>query len=279
MKKSLIFAITAVLAMASIAQERGAITYNYFSEEKDNPAWVKDVITAEGEGYGILKDKQGVLAPAQEAAALEYANQNLGKIGEAYNAGFASGIANLSAATNGMPTSGVTFGIVIPLVPSASRTAIEGYVVSTSYNPTNNTDTLLIHFTQSLAVEPVIEVPYVYDSGLTVSRVKGTFRTPDVPGSHWTNVVSVVVDPGTLEYDNCHTCYVKRPAELQDMTAWLDPHVKWGSSVTGKDYGNIVHLAFGEPLFTGVLTNTVNHTYVEIKDGAIMEPGFVSYTP
>ena len=280
MKKALTLAVLSSMCLVSVAQDKslGAVNYNYFSEVKDNPAWMKDVITAEGDDFGTLKDRQGVLAPKQSAVALEIATSNLTEVAQAYSNGFERGIANLVDATNNIPKSGFTFGLVVPLVPSASRTAIEGFVVDTEYDSENNTDILTIHFTQSLAIEPVIEVPYVSDSGMTTNRVKGSFRTTDYAGSHWTNKTTRVLGPDGIEYDNCHKCYVRRPTTLQGMTAWFKTNVRWGSETTGIDYGNIVHLAFGEPLFNGTLTNTVDNTYVVIKDGAIMAPGFVPIT-
>lgn len=269
----------AILALNGFAQQlnsNSATVYNYFSEEKDNPAWQKDIITADGENYSNLRDRQGVIAAKQEAIAIEVAASNLIHITQAYNLGFQKGIANLVAATNGIPETGFTFGLVLPLVPGETRTAIEGFIVEQEYSQDFNTDILTIHFTQSLAVQPKIVCPYIYESGFTTNLLAGTFRDMNFAGSNWTNVYTVV--KGEVTYDNCHKLYVPRPAALAGYTASYDSHVRYGTD-EGINYGSIVHTAFGEPLFSGILTNHINHTYVVIKDGAIMEPGFISYEP
>ena len=51
--------------------------YHYYSDEKDNPAWRKDIITADGPGLSNLRDRQGVLASKQASVAIEVATSNL----------------------------------------------------------------------------------------------------------------------------------------------------------------------------------------------------------
>lgn len=251
-----------------------SVTYNYYSEEEDNPTWLKDIITAGGENYSVLYDRQGVLATKQNTVALDIAVSNTIAVAAAYQTGFESGIANLSEATNNIPTSGFTMGLVLPLVPSQTRTAIEGFIVDQEYDVTNNTDILTIHFTQDLSVQPIITCPYITDGGMTTNHIKGAFRDTNYAGSNWTNVYTVVLDEVT--YDNCHVLYVKRPISLLNYTAAFGSVVRWGSD-DGIDYSTIVHTAYGQELYSGTLTNYLDHTYVVIEDGAILEPGFISY--
>lgn len=261
--------------IAQLGMDRST-TYNYYSEEKDNPAWKKDIITADGPGLTNLRDRQGVLASKQATIAIEIAASNLQAVASSYNEGFLRGIENLQGATNGIPNHGLTMGLVMPLSPSETRTAIEGFIVEQDYDEASNTDILTIHFTQSLAVQPKIVCPYIMDGGFITNRIAGSFRDTNFVGSNWTNVYTV--SKGDEIYENCHKLYVKRPVSLIGYTAWFNNNVRFGTD-EGIDYGNIVHTAFGEPLFSGTLTNHVDQTYVVIKDGAILEPGFVPCTP
>ena len=265
--------MAAPTAFGQLESTRSTV-YDYYSEEKVNPAWEKDIITADGPNHSNLRDRKGALASKQSAVALGIAISNLTKVAESYNQGFQTGIANLVAATNDMPKNGITIGLVIPLEISETRTAIEGFIVAQEYSSAYNTDILTIHFTQSLVVQPKIVCPYVTDGGMTTNNLDGSFKDSNFPGSNWTNVFSVTL--GDTEYENCHKCYVPRLAWMQDATVWFDTAVKWGTD-RGVDYGNIVHTAFGEELFSGTLTNFNNHTYVEIKDGAILGDGFIPF--
>ena len=265
--------IASYTAFGQLESTRSTV-YDYYSEEKENPAWEKDIITADGDNYSNLRDRKGALASKQSAVALGIAVSNLTKVAEAYNQGFQTGIANLVSATNNIPKNGITIGLVIPLEISETRTAIEGFIVAQEYSSAFNTDILTINFTQSLAVQPKIICPYVTDGGMTTNNLEGAFKDSNFPGSNWTNVFSVTL--GDTEYENCHKYYVPRLAWMQDATVWFYTAVKWGTS-RGIDYGNIVHTAFGEELFSGILTNFENHTYVEIKDGAIMGDGFIPF--
>lgn len=265
--------ISASVALGQLESTRGTI-FDYYSEEKVCPAWEKDIISADGVNYSNLRDRKGVLASKQSAIALGVAVSNLTKVAEAYNDGFYTGITGLIAATNGIPKNGITIGLVIPLEISETRTAIEGFIVEQEYSSEFNTDILTIDFTQNLAVQPKIVCPYVTDSCMTTNLIEGSFKNSNFPGSNWTNVFSVSL--GDTEYNNCHKLYVPRLAWMQDATVWFDTPIKWGTS-KGIDYGNIVHTAFGEELFSGVLTNFNNHTFVEIKDGAIIGDGFIPF--
>lgn len=265
--------MAAFAALGQLESTRSTV-YDYYSEEKVNPAWEKDIITADGPNHTNLRDRKGVLVSKQSAVALSIAVSNLTKVAEAYNQGFQIGIANLVAATNNMPKNGITIGLVIPQEISETRTAIEGFIVAQEYSSAHNTDILTINFTQRLVVQPKIVCPYVTDGGMTTNNLEGSFKDSNFPGSNWTNVYSVTL--GDTEYENCHKCYIPRLAWMQDATVWFDTTVKWGTS-RGIDYGNIVHTAFGEELFNGILTNFNNHTYVEIKDGAIIGDGFIPF--
>ena len=262
-----------VAANAQLGAERSTI-YNYYSATKESPAWQKDIITADGPDYRRLRDRQGVLADKQRILALEVAVSNLTKVAESFNEGFQTGIANLVEATNNIPKDGYTFGLVMPLSPSETRTAIEGFIVDQQYDPEHNIDKLSIHFTRDLKVQPQIVCPYVLDGGMTTNQIKGSFKSRHYLGSNWTNKFTIT--RGEITYDNCHLLFLERPASLQGFTTWFDSMVKWGTS-QGIDYGAIVHTAFGEELFNGTLTNFNNHTYVNIKDGAIMGDGFIPF--
>ena len=251
-----------------------ATVYDYYSVEKEVPAWEKDIITADGPNFTNLRDRKQALASKQSTVALGIAISNITKIAEAYNVGFQTGITNLVAATNDMPKNGITIGLVVPLELSETRTAIEGFIAEQEYNSAKNTDILTIHFTQSLVVQPKIVCPYITDGGLTTNLLEGSFRDANFPGSNWTNIFTYTV--GDVEYENCHKFYVPRLAWMKDATVWFDTNVKWGTD-KGINYGNIVHTAFGEELFNGTLTNFNNHTYVEIRDGAIVGDGFIPF--
>ena len=147
--------MAAPTAFGQLESTRSTV-YDYYSEEKENPAWEKDIITADGPNHSNLRDRKGALASKQSAVALGIAISNLTKVAESYNQGFQTGIANLVAATNDMPKNGITIGLVIPLEISETRTAIEGFIVAQEYSSAYNTDILTIHFTQSLVVQPKI---------------------------------------------------------------------------------------------------------------------------
>ena len=272
---------TILVACAAFLDSHGQLesstrstVYDYYSEEFLSPAWEKNIITADGPDFSNLRDRSGSLVAKQEAVAESIAVSNLTQIALAYNNGFQSGITNLVSATNGMPRSGMTIGLVIPLEISEQRTAIEGFIAAQEYNREFNTDILTIHFTRSLAVQPKIACPYITDGGMTTNTIEGTFRNTNFSGSNWTNVYTVTV--GETTYENCHKLYVTRPLSMYDATVWFNTNVRWGTN-DGIEYGIIVHTAYGEPLFSGTLTNYVDRTYVVIKDGAIMNPGFISY--
>lgn len=264
----------AIFAAHAQLESTKSTVYDYYSEEFMSPTWEKDIITADGPNFSNLRDRQGALAARQATVAEAVAVSNITKVAQAYNAGFQAGIANLVSATNGMPKNGITIGLVMPLEISEQRTAIEGFVAAQEYSHEFNTDILTIHFTQSLAVQPKIACPYITDGGMTTNVIEGTFRNTNFPGSNWTNVYTVTV--GETTYENCHKLYVTRLNSMLDATVWFSTNVRWGTD-NGIEYGIIVHTAYGEPLFNGTLTNYVDKTYVVIKDGAIMQPGFVSY--
>lgn len=266
--------LLSVLAAYGQLDSTRATVYDYYSEEKEVPAWEKDIITADGINFANLRDRRKALASKQSTIALGIAISNLTKVAESYNIGFQTGIQNLVAATNDMPKNGITIGLVVPLELSETRTAIEGFIAEQEYDSAKNTDILTIHFTQSLVVQPKIVCPYITDGGLTTNLLEGSFRDVNFPGSNWTNIFTATV--GDVEYENCHKLYIPRLAWMQDATVWFDTNVKWGTE-KGINYGNIVHTAFGEELFNGILTNFNNHTYVEIRDGAIVGDGFVPF--
>lgn len=266
-------AANAQLENAQLGSERSTI-YNYYSVTKESPAWQKDIITADGPDYTRLMDRQGVLADKQRILALEVAVSNLTEVAKGFNEGFQTGIENLVEATNNIPKHGYTFGLVMPLAPSETRTAIEGFIVDQQYDSVHNIDKLSIHFTQDLKVQPRIVCPYVLDGGMTTNLITGSFKSRHYPGSTWTNKFTIA--RGEITYDNCHLLFLERPAALQGFTTWFDSMVKWGTP-QGIEYGAIVHTAFGEELFNGTLTNFNNHTYVTIKDGAIMGDGFIPF--
>lgn len=261
--------------IAVYGQEKGSVVYNYFSSEVDSPMWVKDFITVSGEGRTQLNDRQGVIASLASVMVERNVASNIIRVANTYQEAFDEGIEKLEEVTNNIPKTGFTIGLMMPLEPSATRTAIEGYIVSNAYDEVNNTDIYLIHFTQSLKVQPNVVFPYVMDGGLTTNSIAGTFRDSRYPGSVWANVYRAVVRD--VEYDNCHLCYVQRPEQLRQVMVWTQPHLKWGSAIHGIDYGNIVHLAYGENLFTGILRDFTNHKFLEIKDGAIMGEGAQGY--
>lgn len=279
--RRMLFAVCVILTCASMSVSvfgdlgsARAVVYDYYSSEREFPAWQKDVVTACGTNFSTLLDRQGVFAPKQEIIAESIAVSNMHAVAESYKEGFENGKAQLVAATNDMPRAGISIGLVCPLEPSESRTAIEGFIVEQSYDEGNNLDILTIHFTQDLKVQPRIVCPYVYDGGLTTNYLAGTFSPAQIPQSDWTNVYTVTL--GDVDYDNCHKLYVQRPEFMRDATTWFNTNIRWGTD-EGIDYGLIVHTAFGEPLYTGVLTNYENATWVAISDGAIVSAGFVKY--
>lgn len=256
-------------------QDKNTVVYNFFSPEVDSPVWVKDLLATDKEEHLQLYDRQKAVASKLQVVEERTVVSNVTKIANAFNAAFEEGIKKLEESTNNVAKSGLTIGLMMPFEPSATRTAIEGYIVSNAYDEVNNTDIYLIHFTQSLKVQPNVVFPYVMDGGLTTNNITGSFKDRRYPGASWTNVYRTVVRD--VEYDNCHLCYVQRPEQLRQMTVWTQPHLKWGSATQGIDYGNIVHLAYGENLFTGILRDFTNHKFLEIKDGAIMGEGVQGY--
>jgi hypothetical protein len=256
-------------------QDKNTVMYNFYSPEVDSPMWIKDLLSTDAKDEKYLHDRQKAVASQLRVGEERSVVSNVTKIANAFNEAFEEGIKKLEEATNNIAKTGITIGLKFPFEPSATRTAIEGYIVSNAYDEANNTDIYLIHFTQDLKVQPNVVFPYIMDGGLTTNNITGVFKDRRYDNSNWTNVYRAV--ERDIEYNNCHLCYVQRPEQLRQITVWTQPHLKWGSATSGIDYGNIVHLAFGENLFTGILRDFETQKFIEIKDGAIMGDGVQSY--
>jgi len=264
--------IAALLAVLAADAQLGS---SYMLEYQTNftvKAHKRMVATASGDtekAPNVLHDHGGVLVSTATAAALEQAAANVGGVAAAYRAGFAQGTNELHTALTTSVNSGTVVRLEFPLARTDTRATMM-YVPKQEY--VGGYDYFYVHFTRPLGITPVIEVPYVWESGMTTNRVAGTWK---FSGSDWTNVYSVTV--GGIAYTNCHLLRASRPVAVSGAPLFYNPNGKFGKEGVGVNWGNIVLTVDGRPTYSGSLTNTADHTFMDIFNGAILEPGIQEY--
>lgn len=271
MRFAVFFAALLCAVLPAVAQSTVAVGTNkvYMSGVVTNRTWTKHVITEfiEGGAAPVLKDKAGKFVSAANLTALGLAVEDSGKVYDAWIEGFRRGCEELSSKIGQTPTSGAFLKFVFPLVPDATRRSVDIFVVSNEYDVAKNRDRMWIYCNRELPMEPVVEVPYVYESGFTTNRVKGTFSPSDVSGAHWTNTVTVTRFGHT--YRDCRVLYATRPADLANYPCRLNRHGKWGRTGDGFEWGSVGVTVNGIPTLTAELTNTVQNKVMVFTNGGL----------
>lgn len=241
----------------------------YISSVVTNKPWVKHIVSEllDGEMGPVLKDKAGAFVSAANLAALGVAVEDSHRVYDAWMEGFQRGCEELHSKIGQSPTSGAFLKLIFPLVPDATRKSVDIFVVSNEYDVAKNRDTMWIYCNRTLPMEPVVEVPYVYESGFTTNRVTGTFSPADVPRAHWTNTVTITRFGQT--YKDCHVLYAVRPGNLAEYPCRLNRHGKWGRTGDGFEWGMIGVTVDGIPTLTKELTNTVQKKVMVFSNGGL----------
>lgn len=273
MRTAFIVALALVWTNFAQAQTVSSIETNrvYYSQSITNNAWVKHIITEfwNGNVAPELKDKAGVFVSAANLAALGVAVEDSKRVYESWMRGFERGCEELSSKIGQSPDHGAFLKLMFPLIPDATRKSVDIFVVSNTYDTVRNRDVLWIYCNRELPMKPVVEVPYIYESGFTTNRVVGTFSPPDVPKAHWTNTVTV--SRFGHVYRDCRVLYVNRPANLASYPCNLNRHGRWGRKGEGFDWGSIGVTVDGVPTLTCELTNTVQNKVAVFNNGGIVE--------
>lgn len=242
------------------AAERATTNRVYQSEEITNEAWVNHLVTefVGEDGPPELRDRMGRFVSMANLATLQVSVDGAREVAEAWMQGFSLGTQMLAQAMLDAPTNGVWVKMCHPLEPSAARRSVDIFVVSNSYDSARNRDEFYVYVSRDLPMKPVMQIPYISESGFTTNLVRGYSTVPDVPHSHWTNTVTV----GRFGqvYRDCHRVWFTRPASLRDCPVFLHRHGVFGSRATGFEWGSVAVTVTlpGEPpamTYTGTITN------------------------
>jgi len=243
-----------------LAAERATTNRVYQSGEITNEAWARHLVTEflGEDSPPELKDRMGKFVSTANIAALHVSADGAREIAEAWMRGFSIGTQELARAMGDAPSSGVWVKMCYPLEPSATRRSVDIFVVSNDYDSVRNRDELYVYVSRDLPMKPVVQIPYVSESGFTTNLVRGYTTVSDVPQSHWTNTVTV--SRFGQEYRNCHRVWFTRPASLKDCPVFLHRHGVFGSRAAGFEWGSVavtVTLPGGSSTltFTGTVTN------------------------
>lgn len=258
MRKALAI-LTALASFAAGAQLTSSVATNktYMSTVVTNRAWAKHIVTEflSGNNPPELKDLAGKFVSTMDLKALGIAVEESSKVYDAWMQGFADGCRQLEDAIGKSPTNGVFIQLLFPLVPSSTRKTVDIFVVSNAYDSVKHRDIMWVYCSRELPLVPVTEVPYVWESGFTTNRVRGTYSPSDVDGAHWTNTVDLVAYGN--DYPKCHVLYVDRPVALRNVPCRLNHHGLWGHRQLGFDWGPVAVTVDGTPTLTGSVTNSV----------------------
>lgn len=270
------FSIVAVALLAANAYAQGmlgadrSIVAESVSNVHTNYSWEKNVVTETADGQ--LRDKQGALASAADAAAQAETVKNVGNVANAWRIGFSNGVASVAATLADIPKNGRFIRLEFPLIPQTSR-KFDIFVASNSYNSVANEDVMWIYFGQSFTNPPTMTVPYVYESGMTTQRVVGAWKKAGTT-DHFTNVVNITrtISGEHVTYP-CHKMYVKRPDALANVPCNLNPHGVWGTP-EGITFGsyllNVIVDGTSYPTWTGQITNTTEGVIAIFDNGAFL---------
>ena len=259
----------ATVSLVSSAQLTAGIATNkiYQSQVITNNAWVKHIVSEfiGKNGETELKDKAGAFVSEANLAAMKVAVEDSKRVYDAWIRGFEQGCEELRSKIGQSPTSGMFLKLMFPYVPDSTRKSVDIFVVSNHYDTVKNRDVMWIYCNRELPMEPIVEIPYVYESGFTTNRVVGTFEPKDVAKAHWTNTVTI--SRFGYEYKNCHVLYANRPADLANYPCRLNRNGLWGKTGGGFDWGMIGVTVEGVPTLTAELTNTVQNKVVVFSNG------------
>lgn len=258
MRKALAM-LTALASLTAGAQLTASVTTNttYVSSVVTNRAWAKHIVTEflSGNNPPELKDLARKFVSTMDLEALGIAVEESSKVYDAWMRGFADGCRQLEDVIGRSPTHGMFLQLLFPLVPSTTRKSVDIFVVSNAYDSAKHRDIMWVYCSRELPLVPVTEVPYIWESGFTTNRVRGTYSPSDVAGAHWTNTVNLVAYGN--DYPKCHILYVDRPAALRNVPCRLNPHGLWGHRQFGFDWGPVTVTVEGSPTLTGPVTNDV----------------------
>ena len=261
--------LAALVSAVSFAQLTAGIETNvvYESQIITNNAWMKHLVTEliENGKAPELKDRAKAFVSAANLAAMKVAVEDSKRVYDAWIRGFEQGCEELRSKIGQSPTSGMFLKLMFPYVPDSTRKTVDIFVVSNHYDTVKNRDVMWIYCNRELPMEPIVEIPYVYESGFTTNRVVGTFEPKDVAKAHWTNTVTI--SRFGYEYKNCHVLYANRPANLANYPCRLNRNGLWGKTGGGFDWGMIGVTVEGVPTLTAELTNTVQNKVVVFSNG------------
>lgn len=260
---------------AQLGADRAATNRVYQTGEIVNEAWMKHIVTEYiGEdGPPELRDRMGKFMSAANLAALGVAAENASEVAEAWMQGFALGTQQLAQAMLQAPSTGVWMKLCHPLEPSFTRRSVDIFVVSNGYDSARNRDEFLVYVSRELPMKPIMQIPYISESGFTTNLVKGYTTVSDVPHSSWTNTVTV--NRFGCTYRDCHRVWFPRPAALKDVPVFLHRHGVFGSRATGFEWGSVAVTVTlpGEPTaltYTGSITNVADGLVSRWSNGAFI---------
>ena len=272
MRAVLMLALAPLIAFAQLGADRAATNRVFQSEEIVNEAWKKHIVTELlGEGARPeLKDRMGAFVSAANLSALGVAAESAAEVAEAWMQGFGIGTQQLMQAVANSPTNGTWVKLCYPLEPSAARRCVDIFVVSNEYDSAKNRDEMWIYTSRELPMKPIVQIPYVSESGLTVEYVKGQATVNDVAGWGWTNTLDITRFGYT--YAKCHRMWFVRPAALKDVPVFLNRHGSFGVKDVGFEWGSIfvtVTLPGQLPVmtYTGEITNSEGTVISVWKNG------------
>ena len=258
-------------AFAQLGADRSVVAESV-SNGHTNYSWRKNVVMETEDGE--LRDKKRVLAGAADAAAQQETAERVGRVAQAWRAGFSNGVESLSASLSNIPRTGRFISLTFPLVPQSSR-PFDIFVVSNHYDSAAHEDLLWIYFGQTFTNAPTMTVPYVYESGLTTNRVAGSWTKAGTT-DHFTNTVDLVIPRAAGAdhvYGKCHKLHVPRPAALWGYPLNLDPHGKWGGP-GGVAFGSylvtVTQAGATYPTYSGAVTNEAEGVVALFDNGAFL---------